>query len=492
MQKVGLWLGLSGLVILLNIPGLGSLSSEGQSALAVAWLMIIWWITEPIPIYATAFVPVVLFPILGILPASDLAASYGHSYVLMLLGGFMLAKGIEKQHLHKRIAFRVLSWLGTDKRLILLGFMIPTAFLSMWITNMAVVLIILPVAMALIDQEKAQSQSEGQFGTALILAIAYAASVGGTGTLIGTPPNLVFTGLLDQLFPAAPEISFFDWLSIGIPLVMICLPIIWVYLSMFFGISGELVGGNQIIKEQSNELKKMSTGEKRALWIFALTAIGWIFRKDIVMGDLTLPGWSSILGIESYVHDSTVAIAGALAFFLTKDGKGQSLLNWNAAASIPWGVAMFLGGGLALGASFKHTGLANWLASNLSGFEGLPLILMISLLVFLMIFITEVNSNTATAIIFLPILASMAMAAKINPLLLMIPATIASSFAFMLPSGTGTNTVVFASERLTVRDMARTGFWLNIIFSLLLPLILYLIVIPILGIENEAPSWLPK
>lgn len=492
MRKIGLWLGLVGLISLLMIPNIGSLSTEGQYTLAVASLMVIWWITEPIPIYATAFIPVVLFPILGILPANDLAQSYGHNYVLMLLGGFMLARGIEEQNLHKRIAYKVISWLGTKKHFLLLGFMLTTAFLSMWIANMAVVLIILPIAMALIDQEKRIDGRRSHFETALILGIAYAASVGGTGTLIGTPPNLVLTGLLDQLFPTSPEISFFDWLKIGLPLVIICIPIIWIYLMLFFSISGELAGGNQLLKQQTEELDKMTTGEKRVLVIFVLTALGWIFRKDMQIDTYTLPGWSSLLGVSDYVHDSTVAMFGALALFLTKDGHRKSLLDWKTAATIPWGVAMFLGGGLALGAAFKSTGLATWLASNFVGLESLPLFLMITVLVFLMIFITEVNSNTATAIIFLPILASMAIAVQINPLLLMVPATIASSFAFMLPSGTGTNTVVFASQRLTVHEMARTGFWLNIIFTLLLPVILYILVIPLLGIGIEAPSWLPK
>jgi len=486
-KKTGFWIGILVFLALLLSPTPSELSPEAHKTAAVASLMIVWWITEAIPIYATAFLPVVLFPLLGILPSSETTKNYGHDYVLMLLGAFILAKGIEKQNLHKRISLLTISFLGTKKRKIILGFMVVTAFLSMWITNMAVVLIMLPIAMALISKEE-ESQRKN-FGTALLLGIAYAASIGGTATLIGTPPNLVFAGLIGQLYPNAPEIDFIQWMKIGVPVVLFFIPIVWLYIVYFFKIKNNLKGGSQVITDEKKSLGKISIGENRILFIFILTAIGWIFKKNLDIGSFILPGWSNILGVSDYVHDSTVALFGAIMLFLVNDGKGKKLMNWKTAQHIPWGVAMFLGGGLALGLAFKRTGLAEWIGGSFSALSDYPEFLIILLVVGMIIFITEVNSNTATATIFLPVLAAVAVASSINPLLLIIPATFACSFAFMLPSGTGTNTVIFASDQLTISDMARTGFWLNLICMVLLPIVLYFVILPLLGVNVEVPEW---
>lgn len=486
-KKTGFWLGLLLFVVILLLPKPTELSMEGQKTAAVAILMIVWWIMEVIPIYITAFLPIVLFPLLGILSSAETTRNYGHDYVLMLLGAFILAKGIEKQNLHKRIALFTIYLLGTSRRKIILGFMITTAFLSMWITNMAVVLIMLPIATALISKEEEGVQKN--FGTALLLGIAYAASIGGTGTLIGTPPNLVFAGLMDQLYPKAEEIDFMGWMKIGLPIVLFFIPIVWLYIISFFKINDELTEGKEVILEERRLLGKISVGEQRVLLIFILTALGWIFKKNIVIGDFVLPGWSNLIGVADYVHDSTVALFGAVLLFAVGNGKGEKLMDWKTAQRIPWGVAMFLGGGLALGLAFKSTGLAEWLGNSFSLLGGYPEFLIILVVVGIIIFITEVNSNTATATIFLPILATMAIAGSINPLLVMIPATFACSFAFMLPSGTGTNTVIFASERLAISDMARTGFWLNLICIFLLPVLLYFVILPILGVSVELPEW---
>ena len=487
IKKIGLWIGLIFFFVLLLIPGPDTLTPESKKTAAVAGLMVIWWITEAIPIYITAFLPVALFPVLGVLTSSETASSYGHDYVLMLLGAFILAKAIEQQGLHKRIALLTISLLGTGKKKVILGFMITTAFLSMWITNMAVVLIMLPIANALIDKEDEALRQK--LGLALLLGIAYAASIGGTGTLIGTPPNLVLAGLLVQLYPDAPAFDFLEWMKIGLPLVVLFIPIVWLYLIKFFGIRGNMAGGHEIITQELTSLGKMSMGEQRVLVVFVLTALGWIFREDLIFGSFIIPGWSDFLPVSDHVHDGTVAMIGAILLFMINDGKGSKLMDWPAARNIPWGVAMFLGGGLALGTAFKNSGLAEWIGSSFFNLEGFPEFLLIFMVCGLIIFITEVNSNTATATIFLPILAAIAVAGSINPLLLMIPATFASSFAFMLPSGTGTNTVIFASERLHIADMAKTGFWLNLICMLLLPILLYFVLLPLAGIHIEAPEW---
>ena len=490
-KMIGLIGGLIVFLIILALPSPAGLSPEGKRAAAVALLMTAWWITEAIPIYATAFLPLALYPLLGILPAEETAANYGHNYVLMLLAGFFLAKAIELQHLHKRIALVVIKFLGTSRRTIILSFMIATAFLSMWIANVAVALLMLPIALAIINKEESQETQTGSVGLAMMLAIAYAASGGGTATLIGTPPNMVFAGMISKLFPEAPEISFFTWMKVGLPVVLVFLPVIWIYITRYFRISGSFSGSQDIIDSELRVLGKMSAGEKRVFVIFLITALGWVFRRDFVFDETVIPGWATLLGVGDYVHDSTVAVACAMFLFLLPEGQlqGKRLLDWKAAESVPWGVVMIVGGGYAIADSFKATGLAEWVGQELAFISQMPTLLVLLLVVGLMIFLTEINSNTATANIFLPVLATMAVAGSANPLLLMIPATFACSFAFMLPSGTGTNTVIFASERVTIPQMAKCGLWLNFISIILLTLLLYLVVVPLLGIETELPGW---
>lgn len=490
-KLIGLLLGIAVLLLLLILPKPEGLSAQAQHAAGVALLMTIWWITEAIPIYATAFVPLALFPLLGILPAGQTAENYGHNYVLMLLAGFFLAKAIEIQELHRRIALVTIKLLGTSRRTIMLSFMLATAFLSMWIANVAVTLLMLPIALALIAKEETQLENTSSFGTALMLAIAYAASVGGTATLIGTPPNMVFAGMIEKLFPGAPEISFFTWMKIGLPLVVVFLPVIWWYLTRYFRIDGTFSGSGEIIEDELRELGPMTVGEKRVAFLFLLTAIGWVFRRDFVFDDTVIPGWGSLLGVGEYVHDSTVAVFFGLMLFMVPSAKGKSrpLLTWKEAESVPWGVVMIVGGGYAIAESFKATGLAEWIGQSLSFISTFSTLGILLLVVGLMIFLTEINSNTATANIFLPVLATMAVAGQANPLMLMIPATFACSFAFMLPSGTGTNTVIFASNRISIPQMARCGLWLNLISLFLLTLLLYVLVIPLLGLEAGLPDW---
>ena len=487
-KKIGFWIGIAVLVILLIIPVPNGMNPEALRALGVALLMAIWWVTECIPIYATAFVPIALFPLLGILDANTTTENYGHNYVLMLLGGFFLAKSIELSGLHKRVALYILSTLGKRRPRIILSFMIATAFLSFWIANVAVVLLMLPIALAIVDKEEENEERNPKFGLAMMLSIAYAASIGGTGSLIGTPPNMVFAGVFAKVFPELPEIDFLEWMKLGTPIVIIILPIIWFYLIKYFKISGNFAGSKDVIDKQIKAIGKLSVMEKRVFAVFLFTALGWIFRRDIVIDDFVIPGWSSLLGIKDYVHDSTVAIISALLLFAIPSGKSsksnkpKTLLDWKSASKVPWGVVMIVGGGYAIADSFNHTGLADFLGSKLSFISEYPTLIILVIVIFLMIFITEINSNTATANIFLPVLAAMAVAGSINPLLLMIPATFACSFSFMLPSGTGTNAVIFGSNRVSIPEMAKCGLGLNLLCVILLTMLMYMYVLPILSL----------
>lgn len=487
-KRIGFWSGIVALLILMICPVPDGMQPEALKALGVALLMAIWWVSECIPIYATAFVPIALFPLLGILDASTTTENYGHNYVLMLLGGFFLAKSIELSGLHKRVALYIISKLGTSRRRIILSFMIATAFLSLWIANVAVVLLMLPIALAIVDKEEENKERNPKFGLALMLAIAYAASVGGTGSLIGTPPNMVFAGVFAKTFPDLPEIDFLEWMKLGTPIVIILLPIIWIYIIKYFKISGNFAGSKEVINEEIIAIGKLSKMEKRVFIVFLFTAIGWIFRRDIDLDGFIIPGWSSLLGIADYVHDSTVAIVSAVLLFAIPSGnkvaskKPTMLLDWKSASKVPWGVVMIVGGGYAIADSFNHTGLATFLGSKLSFISNYPVIIILVIVILLMIFITEINSNTATANIFLPVLAAMAVAGQINPLLLMIPATFACSFSFMLPSGTGTNAVIFGSNRVTIPEMAKCGLGLNFLCVILLTMLMYMYVLPVLSL----------
>jgi sodium-dependent dicarboxylate transporter 2/3/5 len=301
---------------------------------------------------------------------------------------------------------------------------------------------------------------------------------------------MVFAGMVKTLYPNAPEISFFHWMLIGIPLVIIFLPITWLYLVKFHRISGSFSGSDEVIQNEIQSLGSMSKAEKRVLIIFILTALGWIFRKGFTFGQTVIPGWSTLLGVENMVHDATVAVVAAVFMFLIPSGEnGKRLLDWKSAESVPWGVPLIVGGGYSIAKGFSETGLATWIGNELSFVSALPIFLVLLLVVLFMTFITEINSNTATANIFLPVLAAMALAGQAHPFLLMIPGTFACSCAFMLPSGTGPNAVVFGSGQVTIPQMSRTGLWLNFISVVVVTLVMYLIAIPVFGITSGVPIW---
>ena len=502
-NKIGFWLGIPLFLIVLYFPFSESLSPEAHRTLAVAALMACWWITEAIPIPATALIPVVAFPALKILPTTKVVAAYADSNIFLFLGGFLLAITMQRWELHRRIALHIIRKIGLSPGRLILGFMIATNILSMGLSNTGTPMMMCPIGLAMILQIDEMNSSRGKnnvtakntnFETALMLAIAYAASIGGIGTLIGTPPNIVFAAAVRSIFPDAPEIGFFQWLLVGIPLVVFFIPITWIYLTKIalrvgrFSISD----GHEVIDTEIEKSGPMTRAEQYTLVVFLLTAFGWIFRKNIELGIITIPGWSNLLGIQEFVNDATVAIfASILLFFIPVNFKKKEfLLNWEWAIRIPWGILILFGGGIALAIGFKSSGLAEWIGNNLSFFSTVPLLIMIMITCFMLTFLTEVTSNTATSTIFMPILAVTALAMNIHPFLLMVPAAISASCAFMLPVATPPNAIIFGSGTVTIPQMAKAGVGLNFIGILIVTTITYLFAIPVFGILfNQLPFW---
>jgi sodium-dependent dicarboxylate transporter 2/3/5 len=362
-----------------------------------------------------------------------------------------------------------------------------------------------PIALAVVlhfSELEKEEKSESPTGlnqniqTALMLGIAYSASVGGIGTLIGTPPNVVFAGAVSSLYPKAPTVEFFRWMLIGIPLVVVFVPLIWICLTrIVFPISQrEVAGGREYISKQLEKLGKMTLGERLTLYVFLATALAWIFRTDIELGLFAIPGWSNLLGIAGWVSDTTVAIFAALLMFAIPVNwrQGEFLLDWKWAAKIPWGILILFGGGIALAKAFQTTGLATWIGSNLTLLSKIPLIVMILIVCLMLTFLTEVTSNTAITTLFMPILAATAVAMNTHPFLLMIPATMSASCAFMLPVATPPNAVVFGSGCVSMSDMAKGGIILNLIGAVLITVLVYLLAIPVFDITpNSLPDWVP-
>jgi sodium-dependent dicarboxylate transporter 2/3/5 len=488
VRRVGLLLGIVLFLLILFLPTADGLTPEAQRVAAVAILMSVWWITEALPLYATALLPLILFPLLGVFGAQKVAAPYAEPTIFLFMGGFFLAMAMQRWGLHRRIALYTIRLLGTQPRQLLLGFMVATAVMSMWVSNTATTMMVYPIGLAIASQlvpSSAGQSNKNGFAVALMLGIAYAASIGGMGTLIGTPPNAIFAGQSKLLFPELNHLSFFDWMLIGIPYVLIFLPFAWLYLS-FTHIRNSQAGGDlKALSTAFGELGPVSRGELGVFVVFVLTVCGWLFRSDINLGFVTLPGWSTLLGIEAWVQDATVAIAAAVLLFIVPVNlkKGEFLLNWEWAVKIPWGILILFGGGFALALGFQETGLANWIGQGLAGLSGIPLLLLIFILCIVITLAGEVASNTAIAAAMMPILGATAVAMGVHPFVLMIPATMAASSGFMLPVATPPNAIVFGSGALTIRQMVRAGIVLDIIGAVIITLADYFIAIPVFNLR---------
>jgi len=488
-KNIGIVLGFLLFVVIQLCPTPEGMSNEAKGASGVVLLMSIWWITEAVPVYVTALVPLVLFPFFNILSPSETASNYGHNYVLMFLAIFFLAKAIEIQNLHKRIALKILTLFGTSRSRIILSMMVATAFISMWIANVTTALMMLPIGLSIIEKDENLIAGKNYFAPALMLAIAYSASIGGLATLIGSPTNMIFIGIFEKLFPEGPSFNFFQWLKIGIPIVFVLLPIFWIFIVKYFKIDGTLSDNLNIVREELKALGGIRLGEKRVLYVAIFTVFAWFFKDAMYIGEFHIFGWTELLGISDRIHDGTIAMAAAILLFIIPADKSRKLLNWHEASQVPWGVVIIVGGGYAVANAFDATGLANWLGGQLTFVSNFSFFTILIVVIAFVLIFTEFNSNTASANILLPILASTALAANMNPLLFMIPATVVCSCAFMMPAATGPNTVVFASNRVSVPEMIKCGFWLNLIILLILPLIFYFVIIPWLGIELELPEW---
>lgn len=447
------------------------LSEQANAVLACTFWMAIWWVLEVIPISATALLPLVIFPLSGALDLNQAAQGYGHKYVFLYLGGFIIALAIEKWNLHRRIALMVINFIGTDISKIILGFMVATAFMSMWISNTATSVMMLPIGMAIVTQLKDNPLTEENettvFGKSLMLAIAYSASIGGLATVIGTPPNLVFAGVIEKLYDV--EVSFASWMMFGLPISISLLLICWWYLTKkaFDLKQKEFPGGKAEIKRLVTQLGEISRQEKRVLAVFVATALLWITRSF-------LQNWIPEL------DDTIIAmLSGVLLFIIPADQSGQKLIDWEDMTKIPWGIIILFGGGMALASGFESSGLAAWLGEKMVSLNGLPVFIVLIVIIAAVNFLTELTSNLATAAMLLPILAPLALSLDVHPFLLMIGATIAASCAFMLPIATPPNAVVFGSGYLTIPDMMKAGVWLNIVSIILVFLAVYFL-LPVL------------
>lgn len=475
-ERAGLILGPLAFLVLLALPAPGGISEAGWRTAAMAVLMAILWITEAVPIPVTALLPLVILPLGGIQNPTAAAAPYANPVIFLFMGGFMIAIALERCGLHRRLALAIVSHSGTGATRLIGGFMVATAFLSMWISNTAAVLMMLPMATSIIQLCRDQGGDRGaerNFSTALLLGLAYSASIGGLGTLIGTPPNALLAGFMSETYGV--QIGFGQWMLLGVPLVVVSLPITWLVLTRaLHPVAGDaFLAGGEVIRTELAALGPLRSDERVVATITALTALLWVVRP-------LLEPWAPGL------NDTTIAIAGGFAMFVIPVERSWSryALEWKDIERLPWSVLLLFGGGLALADSIQKTGLAEWLGTRLGVLQGWPILVVALALTVVIVFLTELTSNTATAATFLPVIAAMAVGMKVDPLLLAIPAALGASCAFMMPVATPPNAIVYGSGQLTVPQMARAGLVLNLVFIVIIMLFVFTIGIPIFGLRS--------
>ncbi len=493
-QFLGLLLGPALFVLMLLVPTPGGMEPNAQKMAAVALLMATWWMCESIPIPATSLLPLPLFPLLGIMHTKDAAAPYASHLIFLFMGGFIIALSMQRWNLHRRIAMNIVKAVGFSPARLIFGFMAATAVLSAFVSNTATTVMMMPIGLAIITHVIDEGKKEGldkeidfspehfAFGLNLMLGIAYAASIGGIATLIGTPPNTVLAGYLTKTY--GYEITFASWLKVGVPLVLVFLPLCWLWLIKVANPMKlkKVPGGRSLIDAELKAMGKMNSGERYTAVVFLLTALGWIFRKQL----------SFIFPDPKLVTDATIAMLGALILFMIPINfrKSEFVMDWHWASKMPWGVLILFGGGLSMAAGFKTTKLADWIGSQVGLLDKAPIIVLVIAVATLIIFLTELTSNTATSAMVMPILSAVAIGLGQNPLLLLVPAAIAASCAFMLPVATPPNAIVFGSGYVTIPQMVKSGFGLNILGIFITVAITYAIVIPVFGLEiGVLPEW---
>ncbi len=465
-KKIGLFLGPLVFFMIYFGVNVEGLEEAPKAILASAIWMAIWWVSEAVPLAVTALLPMILFPLTGAMDIKTTSAPYSHPFIYLYLGGFFIAIAIEKSNLHKRIALNIIKLIGINVIYIILGFMVATAFLSMWISNTASAVMLLPVGLAIVTQLQDNPDTiENEnliFGKALMLAIAYSASIGGVATLIGTPPNLVMAGIIKETYGI--DISFSQWFSFGFPICVVMLLSCWYYLThiAFKFKQKSFPGGIEEINRQLKLLGKMNEDEKKVSIVFFATAFAWITKSYI------------LVKIIPSIDDTIIALIGGIALFLIPStNKTTSILEWRDSSKIPWGIIILFGGGMSLAAGFENTGLAQWIGDQFTSLNGISLILLLLIVVTSINFLTEFTSNLATTAMLLPVLIVVSTTAQIPPFYLMVGATVAASCAFMLPVATPPNAVVFGSGYLNISEMVKIGFWLNVLSIALVTLAVY-------------------
>jgi solute carrier family 13 (sodium-dependent dicarboxylate transporter), member 2/3/5 len=484
-QRIGLVVGAALALLMLLLPAPEGLSLAGWRTAAVGALMAVWWITEAIPIPATSLLPLLLFPLLGVADGTAAAAPYANPLIFLYMGGFMIALAMQKWGLHRRIALNIIRVVGTGPRALIGGFMLAAGFLSMWVSNTATAMMMLPIGLSVVEIARSARTPEenaagySNFSVCLMLGLAYACSIGGITTKIGTPTNVFLFGFLEETY--GYEVSFVRWLALGLPMFVLGIPITHVVLTrLVFPVRmRQLAGGKEFILSELRALGSASSAERRVAIVFVLAAVLWISQQALVR---VVPG----------ISDTTIAVAGALALFLIPAGVGRGafLIDWRTAEKLPWGVLILFGGGLSLAAAVARTGLAEWISGFFVGIADWPTILVILAVTGVVILLTELTSNTATAAAFLPVMAALALGIGENPLLFAIPTVIAASCAFMLPVATPPNAIVFGSSFVTIRQMARAGLVLNGVFLILVTALVYLLLPVVFGVEvGVVPDW---
>lgn len=465
MQYIMLLLGPCIMLITCLFDPPSGLSVAAFRTAGLAFWMASWWVSEVVPIPATSLLPLVFSPLADIASIKSVAAPYAHPLIFLFLGGFLISIAMERWGLHKRIALKTMLYAGTKPSYQILAMMLVTAFLSMWMSNTATAVMMLPIALSITHLVQQSNPDNNGFGKALLLSIAYGASIGGIATLIGTPPNALMAAYLSDSYQI--EIGFSQWMMVGVPLSLVMLLICWVWLTQFAykvdktDTGSAKVDTKSLFSSQLIELGSMQRAEKGVLVVFALAAVCWIFRP--LLGDLT--------GLK--ISDTGIAIAAALLLFVLPANKGSNerILDWQSTSGVPWGVLLLFGGGLTLAAQIKSSGLAEYIAHMIEGANTIPLVLSVLLVATLITFLTEITSNTATAAGFLPLLGPVAESITGTPLVWVIPAAIACSCAFMMPVATPPNAIVFGSGQIQMRDMIKSGFVLNIIAIVLITLV---------------------
>ena len=475
-QKIGLVLGPSFFLLIKLFVQPAGMSDEAVSVLASLVWVATWWVTEAMPIPVTSLLPIMLLPLLGVMETGSVTANYGDTLIFLFAGSFMIALSMEKWNLHKRIALSIIHAVGTNPSTIIFGFMIATAFLSMFISNTATTLMMVPISLAVakhvadsLKNDPSVDTTPGNFafGTALMLGTAYSATIGGFGSIVGAPANIILAGTVKTMYGV--DISFARWLMFGVPLVAILIPLVWLYLvKIAFPMKVKNIpGGRDIVKKDLDSLGKMSYEEKVVLAVFALTGAAWITRGFIL--NKFIPG----------LDDTLIAVfAGILLFLLPARNREGNIMDWETAKKLPWGILWLFGGGLALAAGIMESGLDKWIGEQLTAFSTFPLIVSIALMVTVILILTEFTSNTATATMVYPIVAVAAVSLGTDPIILMVAANMGATFAYMFPVAAPPNAIVFGTGYVKMGKMAATGFWLNL-FSLVFTLIVVTYFVPL-------------